>query len=259
MSKKIALLGSAPSSVRLAPYKDPSWTIWACSPGVYPTFGQERTFHEGDAWFELHRWEPPTIGDPTRQVAWFSPEYVQFLREFPGTVWMTEVVPDIPNSKRIPRETLLLKHGAFFFTSSLAWMAALALEDSELGELGFWGVDMAAKEEYRLQKPGCHFFITKAVERGIKITVPPESDLIQPQPLYGISEWDPMMIKLTARKRELESRIAQAQQRYAIAQQEVHFLQGAMDDMQYHLDTWVSSSEVEKLMLRYNIESAIKA
>src|SRR6185369_4436947 len=94
MAKRIALLGSAPSSIRLAPFKDPSWTIWACSPGVYPTLAMERTFQPGDAYFELHRWEPPTIGDPTRQVPWFSPEYVQFLREFKGDVVMTEVVPD---------------------------------------------------------------------------------------------------------------------------------------------------------------------
>jgi hypothetical protein len=33
-TKKIALIGSAPSSVGAAPYADRSWTIWGCSPGA---------------------------------------------------------------------------------------------------------------------------------------------------------------------------------------------------------------------------------
>ena len=31
---KIALVGTAPSSRMLAPYNDPSWKIWGCSPGA---------------------------------------------------------------------------------------------------------------------------------------------------------------------------------------------------------------------------------
>ena len=33
---KIAILGTAPSSMALAPFKDPAWSIWACSPGAFP-------------------------------------------------------------------------------------------------------------------------------------------------------------------------------------------------------------------------------
>src|SRR5574337_825570 len=170
MPKKICLLGSAPSSIRLAPFKDPTWAIWACSPGTYAMLTTERAYVPGDAFFELHRWEPPVIGDPTRQVQWFSAEYVQFLCQFPGPVWMTEPVAQVKNARRLPRETLLQKYGPYFFTSSLAWMAAMALEDPELEELAFYGVDMAAKEEYALQKPGCLFFVHEATKRGIRVT-----------------------------------------------------------------------------------------
>lgn len=255
MSKKIALIGSAPSSIRLAPYKDHTWALWACSPGAYAAIGQERAFVPGDAYFELHRWEPPVVGDPTRQVPWFSAEYVQFLSNFPGPVYTAEPIAEIRNSTRLPREKLLQKYGPYFFTSSLAWMAALALEDPELEELAFYGVDMAAKEEYAAQKPGCLFFVTEATKRGIKVMVPPESDLLQPQPLYGISEWSPMMVKLTARTRELNGRIAAAQQRERQAHDEVMFLQGAADNQQYIVDTWTSQSELDLLALRESLEA----
>lgn len=251
MPKRIALLGSAPSSVRLAPLKDPSWVIWACSPGAYAIIGQERMFQPGDAFFELHRWEPPVIGDPSRQVTWFSPEYVQFLAQFKGNVWMTERVEAIRNAQRLPREALIAKYGPFFWTSSLAWMLAMAMEDPEVEEIGLFGVDMAAREEYQFQKPGCLHFITIALQRGIQVTVPPESDLLQPQPLYGVSEWSPMMVKLTARRKELDQRLAAAQQRAAQAQQEIWFLQGAIDDMQYVSDTWTSGPEIDRITLTH--------
>src|SRR5882724_13388828 len=45
---KIALIGTAPSSRMLAPYNDPSWTIWACSPG------NMNALPRVNVWFELH-------------------------------------------------------------------------------------------------------------------------------------------------------------------------------------------------------------
>jgi hypothetical protein len=240
---KIALLGSAPSSLHLAPFGDPSWKIWGCSPGVY--YATPRA----DAWFELHRWEPPVIGQPAKQKQWFSPEYVAWMAmRDPATcpVWMHDSVPQIPASRPLPVKDLLAKYGTFFFTSSLAWMIACAIEDiledrkttGEAGAIGLYGVDMAATEEWAEQRPGCQHFLLLAADLGIQVIVPPESDLLRPMPLYGISESDHWMIKLTVRRDELKSRLAHAQ---AMKQQfayEEHFLMGALDDNNYHMKTW---------------------
>jgi len=77
-------------------------------------------------------------------------------------------------------------------------MAAYALHVG-VKELGFFGVDMSSKDEYILQRPGGHYFITLAKQRGIKLNIPNESDLIQPPPLYGIFSSGPMGRKLAAR------------------------------------------------------------
>lgn len=252
---KIALVGSAPSSVKLAPYGNPEWKIWGCSPGVY--FQAPRV----DAWFELHRWEPPVIGKPDQQVPWFSPEYVMWMAHLPCVVWMAEVVPQIPNSAKLPWEELVRKYGHFFFNSSLSWMCAMAIEAILLNRklleegderaipgpdsIGFWGVDMAADEEqYTGQKAGCQFFATLAASLKINIVTPPESDLMVPRPLYGISEHSHRHIKLMARQRELAARKAQAEQALHMAQLNVHFLSGALDDMKYHLGTWVHEGDI---------------
>ena len=56
----------------------------------------------------------------------------------------------------------------------------------------------------------------EAMRRGIGVYLPPESDLMRPLPVYGISEWDHNYIKLTSRARELSAVAQRAQGRRAI-------------------------------------------
>lgn len=156
---KIACIGSAPSSVRLAPWGDPTWKIFGCSPGVMQ---YARRVH---AWMEIHRWEPGIVGQPETQKPWFSPEYIQWMATLPR-VFMHHPVPEIPRSVALPVDALIEKYGNIWFTSSIAWMMALAIEDilerrrlrgtdpnnpelaplaeGEIDSIGLWGVDMAA-------------------------------------------------------------------------------------------------------------------
>lgn len=234
---KIALIGSAPSSVRLAPYQDPSWQIWACSPGTYSVLPR------CDEFFELHRWEPGVIGKADTQVPWFSPEYVAWIKQQP-VVWVAMPVQEIPNHRVLPWEALIAKYGSYFFTSSLSWMMAMAIErileagKPEGSSIGLWGVDMAANEEYAEQRPGCQFFITLAAQMGIEIHLPDESDLMAPPVLYGICEHTKMFVKTRERRKELTNRLNAAQANFANITREIAFLQGALDDLEYFFKTW---------------------
>lgn len=277
---KIALVGSAPSSIALAPYDDPSWAIWACSPGAYGHLKR------CDAFFEIHRWTPGERG--------FSPDYDAWMAKCECPVYLIEPRPDIPNSIAYPAEAILAQYPGFarsFFTSSLAWMLALAIANieekrkhpkpappppvpaapaskrdakgrflkasditivstghtwvEEQDEIGLWGVDMAAADEYGHQKPGCHFFMLEAQKRGIKVTVPPESDLGRPIPLYGIGEASPMRVKMDVRMLELQQRqaeilgqMAEADKAYRDAREHHAFISGAVDNQQWFLNTW---------------------
>ena len=265
---KIAILGSAPSSLSLAPFGDETWKIWGCSPGVYPFCPR------ADAWFELHRWEPGVVGKPETQKPWFSPEYVLWMAQREPNrcpVWMAEPVPQIPASRRLPIDDLTKKYGTYFFTSSISIMIACAIEDileeraaraaavnahraANPGEpinacayepdvIGLWGVDMAANEEYGYQRAGCQHMLLLAGDLGIKIQCPPESDLLRPMPIYGISESSWWMIKNTARRRELEGRLSQATQQLEAAKHNVAFLQGGLDDLNYQMQTWCEDRE----------------
>ena len=222
--KKIALIGSAPSSVRIAPYNSPDWEVWACSPGAWSIAGPH-----AHKWFELHRWEP---GQP-----WLSKEYCQFLENFPGEVITSAPVTSIKNNRVIDVELLVNTYGPYFFTSSLSWMFAMAI-DAGATSIGLWGVDMAASEEYGYQRAGCQYFALVARSLGIEVGVPPESDLLRPPPLYGVCENSHQWIKSLARERELKERLARVDLQLKQAELEKVFVQGAIDDLQWNQQTW---------------------
>ena len=164
---KIAVCGSAPSSAHLGPFADKSyrdfignkpdpkyppapaieeeWEIWGCSPGLFGTATRV------NRWFELHRWEPG--------AAWFSPEYVQFLREFKGPVYTGGPVPEIPNHVVYPIESVETEFSAFFLTSSLSLMAAIAIRTIEAVR--------AARKEFR--ESGATHIITTPKPGGITV------------------------------------------------------------------------------------------
>jgi hypothetical protein len=238
---KIALVGSAPTSSRLAPYGAPDWKIWGCSPGLYGVAPRV------DAWFELHLWEPGQT--------WFSPEYVQWLNALPARgvkLWTGAPDPEcstynespVPGASVLPWKELLAEFDPqrSFCTSSLFWMMAMAIKAGAT-KIGFWGVDMAAAEEYEMQRAGIHFLTYIARARGIEVGAPPESDLFTPRFRYGIDEWTHSYRKVRARNAELKQRMANAQAQMQSSQAEATFLSGALDDLKYMGDTWVEKRE----------------
>lgn len=226
---KIALIGSAPSSVNLAPYESEDWIIWACSGSVYPV--ARRT----DAWFEMHRYDP---GGPR-----FSEGYSQFLANYPNTVWMSKKHPAVPNSDEVPIDELIDKYGPYFFTSTVAWMFAMAIE-MEPETIGLWGIDMAAQGEYGYQRAGLQYFAQIAKAKGIQVGVPPQSDVFRPPMLYGVGEFSHQHQKLEIRQMELKQRHDQLELEIGQKNQELWFLKGALDDMSYHQENWLGDPRI---------------
>lgn len=217
---KIAILGAAPSSFQLAPFSNVEWEIWACSPGNY-------TLPRIDAWFELHsldrKWVPG------------NEPYVAALERHPR-VYVSKADARLPHAIEYPREEIMSEYTAFhhtFFSSSVAYMMAMACKLNP-EEIGLWGVDMAAGSEWEYQRPGVHFFMGVAANKGIKLTVPPQSDIAQVHPLYAYKEHWPMYWKQKARRMELESRIGALNQKLDKSQHEKTLLEGALEDLKYY-------------------------
>jgi len=216
---KIALIGTAPSSRMLAPYHDPSWTIWACSPGNMGILPRV------DAWFEIHGsllWpENKHYGEP----------YIKFLSELKIPVYMQDN-RYCANAIPLKKDELVKEFGPYYFTSSFSWMMAEAMRQGAK-EIMLFGIDMASRDEYILQRPGAYHFFNEARKRGIKISAPYESDIMQPPGLYGYSEVTPFGRKLITRKNELKERLNGLKQQQASINQNVTYLEGALEDIDY--------------------------
>jgi hypothetical protein len=234
---KIALLGSAPSSYRLAPFGDFAWEIWACSPLNYNA-------PRVDAWFELHNLD-------RKYVAGNEP-YIQALAKHPR-VYLAHPDPRLPNGIVFPKEEVYKFFGNpqffdSFMQSQVSYMLAWAIMQKP-ETIGLWGIDMAAGEEYATQRPGCHFFFDEAQKRGIEIVAPPQSDILEPLPPYGYKEFSPMYWRSKARKQELRQAIDEARQRMTQAQQEINIKEGAFQNEVYLSNTymrdplWVTTEE----------------
>lgn len=166
---RIAIVGAAPSAGD-APYADPSWSVWAL-PWRNRTRGIAR-------YFEMHeraQWSPEEKGDA----------YLSLLRSITVPLYMTEVQPDIPASVAYPMSMVLDAVPRPYFASSIAYMVALAITHGP-AEIGLWGVDLTAADEYRDQRPNLEWLLGLAEGRGIRITMPPGCPLLS-CPLYGLS------------------------------------------------------------------------
>jgi hypothetical protein len=209
----------------LAPFANTEWEIWACSPGTLSAPRADRRY-------EVHRWEPGQ--------EWFSEGYVKALKEFKGPVKMFQQVPEIPNCEIIDWRAKVLKYSPYFFTSTLAWMMADALDEG-FKRIALYGVDMGSTTEYHDQRMALHYFGMIAAQMGVEVGTPPESDLFRPAPLYGLCEQTHVWIKETARARELAARKRESDIKLEQAKQESQFYAGALDDQDWHLHSIVGA------------------
>jgi len=224
---KVALVGTAPSSRMLAPFNDQSWKIWGCSPG------NMKILPRVDAWFEIHSnlmWpEHQSYGEP----------YIAWLKTLNVPVYMQDQ-SQVPNAITFPWRELIVEFGEDFFTSSFTWMMAFAMKQGA-AEIALYGIDMASRDEYILQRPGFFFFRHLARQRGVKVTAPNESDIMQSPPLYAISDSTPLGRKIWSREKELKDRIAQISGQVNHLNGQLAYLQGALEDLDYFKSIWTGA------------------
>lgn len=165
----IAICGSHPETIERAPFDDPSWLIYACSPHNV----EHRTLPRVDEWFEVHL----PIQDATR-----SYHYLRTLEHLGHRVWMrkTPMPEGEPQSKAEQREFAQQAEARRLDELNMAWFKeAREYPFDNLSEVFgpfFWTgsiahiiykaiVDCCGDETFRL------FYDMRAVEAG-KLEVP---------------------------------------------------------------------------------------
>lgn len=238
--RKIAIIGKAPSSIKFAPFADPAWNIW-----ILNTLGHASEVPRWDRQFELHDLELTKHKDYGDYYPWLTRQTRPvFLRDAPPAEFQAGV--QFPLGE-------ILEHfkglsGRTYLTNTVSLMLALAIFEHELGEtteaIGLWGVDMAQHalqgaghvgwftSEYARQRPSVEYWIGIAEGRGIKVTIPPQSDILKAACIYGFHTTERFQ-KFQARRVELQQRIGHAQQQEVARHDEAIFLAGALEGMNY--------------------------
>jgi hypothetical protein len=227
-AEKVAIVGFAPGSRGKAPFKDTSFQIW----GVNEVY---KVVPRVDVLFELH--SRNMIKDKG------GDNHIEWLKAAPIPVFMQEHYRDFPTSIAYPKDRIVARFGRYF-TNTISWMIALAI-DVGVKELHIYGVDMAADEEYSVQKPSVEYFIGLARGMGIDVYLPPQCDLAKAFFLYGFEDvaQHEMELKMKARQQELQSRVNQHQANIERETAAAHQLAGALDDCRYWNRTWLHDSK----------------
>lgn len=235
--KKLAIVGTAPSSVNLAPYNNPDYEIWGLN-GVY-SMVDYANINNFTRWFETHLMKDiKALSNDTKYT--YGMDYMAWLQNSAIPVYMVDKFKEIPMSVKYPLDEILEMFPERYFNNTVSYMLALAIYEG-YEDINIYGVDMATSGEYGSQRPSCEFFIGYAKGRGIKVYIPDESDLLKTPYLYGFEDEkrDAMRVKLLARKREMEQKKAEFTRQAEIANASIHTYNGVIQDVDYLLGAWL--------------------
>ena len=184
MTKKICIVGTTHTR-GLAPFNDLSWEVWTIGPG-----GRDIPGHRWDRLFEVHgaglrhTWEAG-FGEylnflshvkPPQKVVTIRPIKEMLLDwgyqhgRTPDDV-TKEVTGPFDANVVLDREHLLDKYGRMWISSTIAYALALAIEEGAT-EIGIYGIDFEAGEEYVTQFAGARHFVDLAKFIGITVIMP---------------------------------------------------------------------------------------
>jgi len=157
---------------------DPTIDIWTCNVGY---MFMPRPIA---ALIEIHPWSYLTDHNyqATKELA---AESIAWLKQSHGIpIYMIEAIPEVPDAVRFPIEDALELAGNRYFSSSFAYMMALALLHKR-NPIYVYGFNMAFGTEYEYQRPNAEWWIGYAQGRGFDVVISPDSPLCKVKQMYG--------------------------------------------------------------------------
>lgn len=155
---KVAIVGLSPGTHDLAPFGNPDWEVWGLPWDGY--------WAQMDRLFEMHDMRLLT-GEHSKRDA----DYFDKLRQCPS-LYMQE---EWENAIAYPFDEVAETTG-YYWNSSIAYAMALAIHEGA-EEIGIYGVEMKAEDEYGYQKPNMEYLIGLARGKGIKVSIPEPASL----------------------------------------------------------------------------------
>jgi len=203
--QRLAIVGAG-ITWRQAPFDDSEYTIWT-------TGSVSKILPRVDEIFDIH-------GHDTVQ-----PDEV--LNAKGSIVWLQDVRPTVPNSRKFPIDKLILEYGNIF-NCSMVMMLGYALW---LGydHIELYGVDLADNTEYAKYRATFMYLVGRARGAGKKVIISEGSLLFRDCKTYGYEQRGVMAEHVTRKEKELIERLAKLTRDYEGLGKEIEYLRGALD------------------------------
>lgn len=194
---KVAIVGFWEGTRDMAPFGDPAWEIWGCNHGFPYLKGGPDSWTR---WFDIH--DPQWSAESHPPAVWADLE--RFLKTSHGKpIYMQRHFPAYPDSVAFPRAEVEARfpvtHNRSFRrynTNALTYMISLALLEGAT-EIAVYGADMRGDEEYGAQRPAVEYWLGRAEGMGVRVTVPPQSGLLNPDGMdYGYDEDKSLLVEM---------------------------------------------------------------
>jgi hypothetical protein len=196
--KKVALCGFATNTLMTVPWTDPTFEIWGMNQGYL------HMKRRAERWFEMHL--PDAVPDVR------DPQYLQWLKDATLPIYMIERYDWAPMSVRYPIEDALRIANRDYFTSTVAFMLALAdMEGFE--EVHLYGINLAIGDEWFYEKPCAEYWCGRLEAKGVKLHIPSASSMLKQYRRYGYNI-DPrphqsLKVMLQGRKKDYDQKVQQ--------------------------------------------------
>ncbi len=171
---KIGIVARGPTAVS-APFHDLSWTLWGLPWIQYPRIDAVFEIHEQAHWDQLSDPETALDCNPDADVYCTASRAARF---------------DADRVRPYPFDEVLSAFPGAPFESTICYQMSFALLHGA-SEIGLWGCDMPmTREEYIWQRGAVLYWIGRAEEGGVKVTLAPGSPLMMSRwnaGRYGVS------------------------------------------------------------------------
>lgn len=190
---KIALVGTS-DNAKEALSLGSDWEIYTLN-GAWGYIPPERIATH----FELHDIEY------LLKLANLEPEYFRVLHKLGNKTVLKQPHPQYPDAQPFRIDKVLDTYPERFLTSTPAMVLAYVLATyPELTDLGIFGIDMCAKDEYRDQRECFYYYLGIAKGRNINIHMPASCPLIKADHIYSYEQPSPVMQHIKKLKESAE-------------------------------------------------------
>lgn len=192
---KIAFCGFWEATRGMAAQLDDSWLLMGCNHGWPYVPKRADGTPRWDIWIDVHdpAWSSKNMSPDPAANAKVWAEQDAFLRtehrRADGSlkpIYMQRHYPEYPCSVPFPLAEIearfpVTSNRSFrrYNTNALTFAISLALSEG-VTDLAIYGADMRGDEEYASQRPAVEYWLGRAEGMGVRVTIPPESGLLNP-------------------------------------------------------------------------------